>query len=153
MRGERIIRRCLQRYWRWQRGLTLGVRGVVVDTQNRVLLVRQTYSSGWIFPGGGVEYGETVEDALRRELAEEANIELTAPGVLFGIYSNGTIYPGDHVAIYRIPGWHQTSAPRPNNEIAETGFFPVDDLPAATTPGTRRRLDELLRGAPPSPHW
>ncbi len=153
VKREMIIRRSMQRYWRWQRSLTFGARGIVIDGEGRVLLVRQTYSPGWIFPGGGVEYGETIEDSLLRELLEEGNIEVTGPVELFGIYSNWEIYPGDHVAIYVVRHWHQTQVPAPNREIAETGFFAPDALPEGTTAGTRRRLAELLGGQARSKLW
>ena len=153
MRGERIFRRTMQRYWRWQRALTLGARGIVIDGDERLLLVRQTYSPGWIFPGGGVEFGETIEDALRRELIEEANVELQAPPELFGIYSNEAIFRGDHVAIYLIRHWRQVSIPAPNREIAEVGFFPARALPEGTTEGTRRRVSELLTGGSRGSVW
>jgi 8-oxo-dGTP pyrophosphatase MutT (NUDIX family) len=153
MRGERLLRRALQRYWRWQRGLTLGARGVVIDADGRVLLVEQTYSSGWIFPGGGVEYGETIEEALRRELSEEANVEITDRPELFGIYSNWDVYPGDHVALYVVRAWHQPRAPEPNREIARTGFFSPTALPDGTTAGTRRRVAEIVGKTAPTPHW
>ena len=54
--------------------MTLGVRGVVLDSDNKVFLVKHTYISGWHLPGGGVEVGETFLDALMRELVEEGRI-------------------------------------------------------------------------------
>lgn len=153
MKRELILRRAMQRYWRWSRALTLGARGLVVDGAGRVLLVRHTYTPGWTFPGGGVEFGETIEDALSRELAEEANVTFTAPPELFGIYSNASIYPGDHVALYLVRQWSQSRMPEPNREIAEVGLFAPDRLPEDTTAGARRRLAEFVGGGPKSASW
>ena len=44
--------------------MTLGVRAVVLDGENRVFLVKHCYVSGWHLPGGGVEVGESFLDAL-----------------------------------------------------------------------------------------
>lgn len=150
---ELLIRRVMQRYWRWTRALTLGARAMVIDAEGRILLVRHTYMPGWIFPGGGVEFGETLEVALQRELAEEANVSMNAAPELFGIYSNENIFPGDHVALYLVRQWSQSRMPEPNREIAEVGLFAPHSLPQATTAGTRRRLAELLDGSPRSPTW
>ena len=74
---ERVMRRVAHVYWRHTRGITLGVRALVIDPENRIFLVKHSYVRGWYLPGGGVEPGETVIDALIRELREEANIEPT----------------------------------------------------------------------------
>ncbi|RUX90899.1 NUDIX domain-containing protein, partial [Mesorhizobium sp. M7D.F.Ca.US.004.01.2.1] len=67
-------------YFVLRRPMTLGVRGLIHDTaSNSVFLIRHTYVPGWQLPGGGVEVGETLAEALARELAEEGNIALTAP--------------------------------------------------------------------------
>lgn len=153
MRFERTIRKAMQVVWRWQRGLTLGARGIVLDGDGRVLLVRQTYTTGWLLPGGGVEFSETIETALTRELEEEAGITLSGPPELLGIYANHAVFPGDHVAIYIVRRWQQTRAVTPNREIAETGFFSLDALPESVTPGTRRRLDEMRGRAVKQAVW
>lgn len=139
--------------WKLTRGMTLGVRGVVTDEAGRVLLIRHSYTPGWHFPGGGVERGETVQDALVREVAEEAAIAIEGEARLFGVYSNEASLRGDHVALMVIDAWRATGDWRPGAEITGRDFFAVDALPEGATPGTRRRLDEVFGGAALSRHW
>ena len=141
---DKVARRGVQKYWRWRRGLTLGVRGIVSDSDGRILLVRQTYAHGWILPGGGVEFGESLDQSLARELDEEAGIAIDGAPELMGIYDNRSAFPGDHVAMYVVRHWHRSRATVPNMEIAEIGFFRPDALPEATNPGSRRRIEEML---------
>jgi 8-oxo-dGTP pyrophosphatase MutT (NUDIX family) len=134
--------------------MTFGVRAIVHDrNEHKVFLIRHTYVAGWQLPGGGVERGETVFEALARELSEEGNIELGGPPLLRSLYFNRRISPRDHVAFFLVEDFSQRSPKTPDREIAEAGFFALDDLPQATTADTRRRLAETFDGAPVSAYW
>jgi ADP-ribose pyrophosphatase YjhB (NUDIX family) len=150
---EPALRRLLHLYWRFARAMTLGVRALVVDEEGRIFLVKHSYVSGWHLPGGGVEAGETLTQALARELREEGNIELTEPPRLFGLFFNDRDSRRDHVALYVVHGFRQSAAPVADREIVAHGFFAVDALPNDTTAGTRARIVEVLGGAPVSERW
>lgn len=151
--AEPLIRRGLHVYWRFARGMTLGVRGVVLDGEGRVFLVRHSYVSGWHLPGGGVETGESALQSLERELMEEGRIALTAAPQLHGLFFNRRISRRDHVAVYVVRDWRQDRMPEPNREIVACGFFAPDDLPPDTTPGTRLRLAEVLENRAVVADW
>ena len=142
----------IQPYFRQARGMTLGTRVAVIDAQSRVLLVRHTYVPGWMLPGGGVERGETLHDAALRELREEAAVFAEEEPQLFGIYLNDRQFAGDHVACFVLRRFRQETFAA-NREIAEVRFCAADELLPDTSPGTRRRVAELLRGAAISRHW
>jgi 8-oxo-dGTP pyrophosphatase MutT (NUDIX family) len=152
-RLEPLLRHIFHLYWRIARGMTLGVRGVVLDGDNKVFLVRHSYVAGWHLPGGGVEVGETFLEALRRELSEEGRIELTGEPVLHGLFFNGHVSRRDHVAVYIVRQFRQDRLPEPNHEIVECGFYAAGALPPETTKGTRLRIAEVLDGAVPIATW
>jgi ADP-ribose pyrophosphatase YjhB (NUDIX family) len=133
------------------RPVSLGVQALVRDAAGAILLVKPRYVPGWHFPGGGVEPGETAEQAIRRELAEEGGAELTAAPRLLGLFHNPRWTRGDHVAFYEAGSW-RPCAPAWGLEIEAADFFFADSLPADTAPGVRARLAELA-GAPVSPVW
>jgi 8-oxo-dGTP pyrophosphatase MutT (NUDIX family) len=147
------IQTALHLYWRFSRGLTLGVRGAVLDEAGRVFLVRHTYVEGWHLPGGGVEPGETPLAALRRELEEEAGIALEGRPQLHGSFFNDRVSARDHVLVYVVRRFRVIAQKEPDREIAEAGFHALDRLPPGTTPATRARLDEIKRDLPPAERW
>ncbi|TPK71487.1 NUDIX domain-containing protein [Mesorhizobium sp. B2-3-3] len=141
-------------YFVLRRPMTLGVRGLVFDTaSNSVFLIRHTYVPGWQLPGGGVEVGETMAEALARELAEEGNIAMTTPPVFKSMHFNRRASRRDHVGFYLIEQFSQTTPKLPDHEIAEAGFFPLDHLPQGTTPATLRRIAEVFGGEVVSSYW
>ena len=64
----------------------VAVAGLVSDSQGRVLMLRSPRRD-WEFPGGQVEEGESLTDALRREVQEETGVIISV-GPLAGVYSN-----------------------------------------------------------------
>jgi len=153
LRRRVSFNRLMHVYWRFSRGLTLGVRALVLDAQGRVFLIKHTYTAGWQLPGGGVEAGETLLEALTRELREEGNIELTGPPKLHGVFFHPCFSLRDHVTVYVARDFRQPSPPVPNREIAAHGFFALDALPDDTTSGTRARIAEVLHGQPVTDRW
>jgi len=153
MASRRIIMKLLQPYWRLTRGMTLGAQGIVTDADQRVLLVRHGYRPGWHFPGGGVEWNETLEQALERELVEETGVEINDAPQFHGVFANFTKFPGDHIAVFIVCGWNRPTRPKPTAEIAESAFFKLTELPDQTDAATRRRLAEVFEGRAISQFW
>ena len=63
-----------------------GVHAIITNSLGQVLLLKRTYGNkGWSLPGGGVDPGETVHQALYRECYEELGVEVQ-DAVLTGFY-------------------------------------------------------------------
>ena len=129
-------------WWWLTRPVTVGVRLIPVR-DGRVLLVKHTYQDSWYLPGGMVERGETLEEAIRREAAEELGATLGTLR-LFGVYTNFFQYKSDHVAVFVCEDFTLTGDT--DREIERFDFFALDALPPDTSPGSRRRISEYLEG-------
>lgn len=150
---HRAAKPVLHPFYRQVRGMTLGTRTLVLRNDDRdVLLVRHGYAAGWFLPGGGVERGEALVEAAIREIREEAGIAAEEEPRLHGLFLNDRHFRGDHVACFVLRTFSQGPF-RTGFEIAEAGFFAVQALPEATSPGTRRRIAEVLGELPPARHW
>ncbi|MEM1364925.1 MAG: NUDIX domain-containing protein [Pseudomonadota bacterium] len=142
--------------FRLTRSMTLGVRALVVrdgPVGREVFLVRHTYVRGWFLPGGGVERGETVREALEKELREEGNIKLTGEPELVACMANRSATLRDHVCYFIVRHSEQTQPFPGDREIAEGRWFALDALPDGTTRATRARIDEFLAGGSPPEYW
>lgn len=148
----RLVTRVLHTWFALSRGMTLGVRAAAFDADGRVFMVRHSYVPGWHMPGGGVERGETFNQALTKELREEGNLEISGQAELFAVYFNSGTSRRDHVAFYRCTVT-QTAPKRADREIVKSGFFALDALPEGVTAATRRRLEELAGRRAVSETW
>jgi len=149
----RVFRVFARLYWRLTRPVTLGVRGMVFDEQSRVLLVRHSYIAGWYLPGGGVARGETMREALIRELKEEAGVELLAPARFVSVFANFREHKSDHVGLFVIGAGSYRLAPKPNMEISELGFFGLGELPVDISPATKLRILEIVENRESPDSW
>lgn len=133
------------------RPLTMGVRAIILDGDGRVLLIRHSYVPGWHLPGGGVDKGETLAEAMRREVREEVGLTVGEARPL-GVYLRLKRGASDHVGVFVAEAWSGT--PKVDRfELVDAAFFPLDRLPEDTTPATLRRLAEFREKAPISEHW
>jgi 8-oxo-dGTP pyrophosphatase MutT (NUDIX family) len=131
--------------------VAFGVSAVLEDERGRVLLVRQRYSPGWHFPGGGVARGEPPANAVLRELREEVGLTSSGLPVLHGLYTRTVGLATNVVALYRVP--QAQIAFRPGFEISDILWANPAMPPQDSTPGTLRRFAELVGRSPPSPYW
>ncbi len=130
--------------------MTVGVRLLAVE-EGKVLLVRHTYLDGWYLPGGGVQAGETLREAICREADEEVGAVLQELR-LFGVYSNFFEGKSDHIVVFVCEDFSWRNAR--NREIERVNCFALDELPEETSPGTRRRVDEYVAGeVAVAAHW
>lgn len=136
---HRLIWRAARLWWRVRRPRTLGVRAIVLDPADRIVLVRHTYVARWHLPGGGVKSGERVEAAAVREVREETGLDVPVEA-LAGVFHNRAEYKDDHVVLF-VTRCARPEALRASEgmEIAETGWFALDALPELS-PATARRI-------------
>jgi len=148
-----LLSKALHLFFLLTRPLTMGARAIVVNAQQEVLLVKHRYESGWQLPGGGIEIGESALDALRREVREEAGVEILGQPQLVGSFHNRDVSVRDHVLVYRCDRFKLGRREHLSGEIAQCAFFPLHALPEDTTPGTRRRLAECFDGHALEASW
>lgn len=131
-----------------------GVSAVIRDAAGRILLQHRTDNGRWGLPGGSVEYGESVLEALHREVLEETGLAIEVVR-LIGIYS----HPDHHQIVTYADGnvIHFVSlcfecAPGAGvltlgDETAGLAWFAPADLPADLLPMHRIRIEDARAGA------
>jgi ADP-ribose pyrophosphatase YjhB (NUDIX family) len=129
-----------------------AVSAIVPDRQGRILLIRRTDNNYWSIPGGGVEPGESLRDAVAREVSEETGIDCEVTG-LAGIYSDP-----QHVAAYDDGEVRQEfsicfitcllgGTIRTSDESSEVKFVPPAEISDYEIhPSVRLRISHYLEG-------
>ena len=117
----------LHRYFLITRGMTLGVRVIVENKHGEILIVKHSYVQGWHLPGGGVDLGEDVENAARREIFEETGISELDDLKFLGLDFNKAVSRRDHVAYFKA-STKQNETGQQTAEILESRFAAIDEL-------------------------
>lgn len=120
----------------------IGVFGLIIE-DGKVLLGRRRDIDWWNLPGGGMEPGETVDEALRREVLEETGLTVRV-GRLVGVYSKPQKQEVVLAFLCEIVGGTLVET----EETVECCFFPPDALPANTLPKHAERVRDAFLGQP-----
>jgi len=111
----------------------VGVGGVIFDGASVLLAKRgQEPAKGtWSLPGGAVELGERVVDALKREIQEEVGIEIEVGGlvrVLERIIQDQGNRVRYHYVIIDYWGWKVSGHPTPGSDTSDICFVPLEGI-------------------------
>ena len=130
--------------------LMVGAATLIVDSENRLLLMKRSDNGCWGPPGGAVELGEVVETAARREVREETGLE-TGEMVLFGVFSGPELfyrYPnGDEVynvtIVYLARDWRGEVGL--NYEHTDWRWFAAADIPEDLSPPIQPVIEQFKK--------
>ncbi len=101
----------------------------IVYREDKILMVKRKnppFEGAWALPGGFVEYGERVEDALIRELKEETGLEAVEPR-LFNVYSDPGRDPRGHVVSLCFTA-QALGEPKAGDDAKEACFLSAEEL-------------------------
>lgn len=124
----------------------MRVSASIVDDQGRVLLIREGYGYyDWDLPGGGVEVGENLDEAIRREVREECGVSIEILGVV-GVFV-AQIEPGSGTNVVFAARWVDGRLHPGEGEIDQIGWFSANNLPDPILASRRPVIDAALHNA------
>jgi len=121
----------------------LTVDAVIRTTDGLVLIKRKNPPHGWALPGGFVDVGETVEEAVVREAEEETGLKIYNLQ-LVGVYSDPGRDPRFHT-VSVVYGAEAEGSPIGSDDASEAVAFPDDRLPDDIVFDHRRIIEDFLR--------
>ena len=119
----------------------IGVFGIILDDQRRVLLCHRTDRDLWNLPGGGLEKGETPWQGVIREVKEETGLDVKVEK-LSCIYAKPDKEEISFAFICKIAGGKMTLTP----ESDKIEYFKFIDLPKNLSPKQTERIKDALTG-------
>lgn len=118
----------------------VSVSALIIDDK-RILLAHRRAIDWWNLPGGAVDPGETVTEGLRREVREETGLEVEV-GQLVGVYSKPL--KQEVVLSFRCRVTGGALGATDDDDIDESRYFPLDNLPPRTLPKHQQRITDAL---------
>ena len=151
---ERLKLRLLHLSFLLTRPMSLGVRAIVIDADDDVMLVQARLCLGLAFSRRR-RRGRARPASSRSSANSRKRRALWSKGrpLLHGLFFNTQSSRRDHVAVYVVRSFRVLGERAPDWEIAEARFFPRSALPEGTTRATRARLAEIFDSAPLSERW
>ncbi len=126
-----------------------AVRAIIRNEAGDLLLQRRTDIPVWGLPAGGVEIGESLTDAVKREVLEETALTVLAVepmGIYSGLAQQFTYPNGDQVQglamAFIITEWEGDPTPD-GHEGTEVRFFPLDGIPEDLFPLHRLTIGDI----------
>lgn len=122
----------------------LSIDAIIVRDGKLLLIKRklEPFKGYWALPGGHVDFGETVENAVTREVKEETNLTVTKMK-LHGVYSNPKRHPNQSVAISYITDTEGNT--KAGDDALEFKFVPLSEIPDNLAFDHNRILDDYVK--------
>ncbi|HSH02180.1 MAG TPA: NUDIX domain-containing protein [Anaerolineae bacterium] len=130
--------------------MQLSTYGVTTNQFGQALVILHPRLPFWSLPGGAVEAGEKVDDALAREIEEETHLK-TMPVRLTSLEYDPHGPSGDHL-IFTFRTLQRGGELQPSPEARSLGFYTLTDIPGPIAPPHRWRLEHALNNQSPIPH-
>lgn len=134
-----------------KQSIKTSVVACIIDDQERVLLTRrciEPFCGQWVMPGGKIDHGERLLEAVHREVREEVGLEIRVDGLL-DVYEHVGLGTAEHhyvILYYRARPLSRTLELNAG-EVTEAAWVAADELPRYDmTPGTRHILAQVLPG-------